>query len=409
MRGPLAVLCLVIASLVMASFVVATVSASVPIDTSNPDVSGARIQSGPSRVADAWTAADMRAAVPATVPSPAAAAFDLPDFGGATASAGGGTFIPGDPSARPLRAHGKVFFRLGDQEYVCSGTVVSSKGRNVVMTAGHCVYDRETSSYASELVFVPAYDGGAANQAPFGVRTASAVFTSSVYAEQGRLSHDVGAVVLSKPVEGAVGSRGIAFDLDAASRSFRIFGYPELPSPPFDGNSLVGCDSVEIGRDGSYGRPSPIAAGPCLMQGGSSGGGWITGGGYLNSVVSYGYCDDEPSLCGLIYGPYFSGQAKTLYTYPAVGGAARPTVRFASGPKGATRKRSAKFSFSGSGSTPVSFRCRLDRRSYVKCGSKVIVRRLSPGRHVLRVRSIDQTGQTSGKTARRTFRVLRRS
>jgi hypothetical protein len=115
-----------------------------------------------------------------------------------------------------------------------------------------------------------------------------------------------------------------------------------------------------------------------------------------------------PSLCGVVYGPYFTSQAKELYTYPAVGGSASPTVRIASGPRRGIKVRYARFSFTGSGSTPLSYRCKLDRRDYIRCGSRVIARRLSPGRHVLRVRSVDQTGRFSRRTAVRIFRVLRR-
>jgi hypothetical protein len=211
--------------------------------------------------------------------------------------------------------------------------------------------------------------------------------------------------VLADPIEDRIGARGIAFDLDPGARSFQIFGYPAKPNPPFDGSKLIGCDVETLGRDASVGAPSAIAAGPCSMGPGSSGGGWVTEGGYVNSVVSYGYCSSNPNLCGTTYGPYFTSQALSLYTYPAVGGSVAPTVSFASVPPAKVRGRSVKFRLAGTGSTPIGFRCRLDRRAFVACGPGVRITRLSPGKHVLKVQARDQTGRNS-RVLSRSFRVV---
>ncbi len=352
----------------------------------------------------------MLAARPAQPPDPPEAAFDptgplLETGSGATVSAAEGDFFPTGVESFPLRVHGKIFFRVDGQDFECSGTVVDSNGKNVVFTAGHCVFDRDSGLYAEQLAFVPAFQDGAT---PLGIWPATAVFTTSRYVETGDLSHDIGAVVLEDRIQQDLGARKIAFRLDPANREYTIYGYPGNPDPPYDGGSLVGCDSVTAGRDPVQGSPAPIAAGPCTMEGGASGGGWIAGGGLLSSVVSYTYCGNVPELCGLIFGPYFSQQALDLYTFPAVGGSAAPRVRFASTPPRRIRGNRAKFRLAGSGSTPLTYRCRLDRRSPVSCGRRVVVKRLSPGRHVLRVNSVDQTGKVSPKAAKRTFRVLRR-
>ncbi len=355
-----------------------------------------------------WTMRRMLGAVPVEPPSEPASSFDLDSplatTRSATASAAAdGDFLPSDTEAFPLRVHGKVFFRVDGQDYVCSGTVVHSKGRNVVFTAGHCVFDETSRLYAEELVFVPAYKDGSA---PLGIWPASAVFTTSRFVERGDLSHDIGAVVLEQKIQRDLGARKIAFGLDPRGRSYTIYGYPEEPQPAYDGGSLVGCRSMGEGRDPAQGSPAPVAAAPCLMGEGSSGGGWLTSGGLLNSVVSYGYCGNVPELCGITFGPYFSDQAVDLYTFPAVGGPAEPTVKIKSGPPRRIGVRRAKFRFSGSGSTPVSFRCRLDGRPAFRCGKKTTLRRLGRGRHVLRVRSVDQTGKSSRKAAKKQFRVL---
>jgi hypothetical protein len=370
-------------------------------------VVGSRLESAPEEALGAWTESELREAEPAKPPVRPGEAFDLPDFGDASTSLADGEFLPSDIDQAPLRAHGKVFFRVGEDNYVCSGTVVNSRGRNVVLTAGHCVYNIDRSQYVDELIFIPAYDGNAPESEPFGRWAAAAVFTSRQYAEQGRLTHDIGAVVMQERIQDTVGSRRIAFDLDPTRRPFTIYGYPAAPSPPYDGKIMIGCRSQVTGRDWLGGKPFPIAAEPCDMAGGSSGGGWITSSGYLNSVVSYGYCEPEVSqdFCGTTFGPFFTDQAKAIYTYPAVGGSARPTVKISQGPRGRIGGSRAKFRFEGFGSTPVSFRCRLDRGAYSRCANTTTFKRLRRGPHVLRVYAVDQTGRSSASPATRRFRA----
>lgn len=48
---------------------------------------------------------------------------------------------------------------------------------------------------------------------------------------------------------------------------------------------------------------------PCSMTGGSSGGGWITGG-RLNSVNSFGYRGERD----VMYGPYFGNVEQSVYS-----------------------------------------------------------------------------------------------
>ena len=381
--------------------------------TGDSDVVGAGLQDQPGQTESFWTRQRLLAARPAETPTPPEAAFDIPSPGSAQTSnpgisAADGDFFPTGIQNYPLRVHGMIFFLVGEQAFSCSGTVVDSKGGNVVFTAGHCVYDRDSSAYVDQLIFIPAYKDG---NSPLGIWPATAVFTTSRFAQEGRLSHDVGAVVLENRIQNDLGARKIAFNLDPKDRSFRIFGYPVKPDPPFDGESLAGCRSSAVGRDSGPGKPFPIAAGPCTMGQGSSGGGWITGGGYLNSVVSYSYCDEAPDTCGLTFGPYFKTQALDLYTFPAIGGSAAPTVGLASAPVRRSRRGriSLRFRFTGSGSTPVGFRCKLDGGSPFKCGARTTLRGLSGGRHVLRVHSVDQTGRISPGAVKKTFRVARSS
>ncbi|MEV4162298.1 hypothetical protein [Nonomuraea dietziae] len=73
------------------------------------------------------------------------------------------------------RTIGKVFFvdRKGEYRW-CSATSIQSRHRNLVATAGHCVYEHGRDVFA-KWVFVPGYYQG---KAPFGVFSGAYAFTS---------------------------------------------------------------------------------------------------------------------------------------------------------------------------------------------------------------------------------------
>ncbi|MFD1536061.1 trypsin-like serine peptidase [Nonomuraea guangzhouensis] len=74
------------------------------------------------------------------------------------------------------RTIGKVFFEGRDGKlYYCSGTSVQSQYRNLVATAGHCVYDiAGNDEVVSRWVFVPGYYQG---KTPYGLYVGKQAFT----------------------------------------------------------------------------------------------------------------------------------------------------------------------------------------------------------------------------------------
>ncbi len=215
------------------------------------------------------------------------------------ASAKGTDIEVSNVSAYPNRVQGKVVVQFNsdpNQIYDCSGTMVNSVQRNIVFTAGHCVYDHETSAYPSAMVFIPAYQNG---MEPYGEFSAVSVNTTAGWVNTKSFSYDMGVVQLAGTPEDVIGSRGIAFDLNPVNRKFRIYGYPALPESDYDGERLIRCDAKFSGRDGDGGGGSlalPAGGGSLFMRQGASGGGWITVGNFVNSVTSYGYCDSAPRL-----------------------------------------------------------------------------------------------------------------
>jgi V8-like Glu-specific endopeptidase len=217
------------------------------------------------------------------------------------------------------KTHGKLFLSFGAVDYVCSGTAVNSPSDSLVWTAGHCVYEPGAlGGKADNVQFVPAYKNG---KAPFGEWPADEVNATSQWKNGGVIclpgisfggcgdvSHDLGAVSVDRldgrELHDVVGARGIDFN-GPPDRTYKAYGYPQ--EPPFDGEHMYRCKSSLQGRDNSAGEPKPMRI-RCDMTGGSSGGGWVTGG-KVASVVSYGYSDEPNNL----YGPYQGNAAKSLY------------------------------------------------------------------------------------------------
>lgn len=247
-------------------------------------------------VAAYWTPARMAAATPrgATINPKAPPPGKGPGGGGGGSSA--------DAVQVPAESrHGKVFFTMGGSDYVCSGTATSSSNGDVVTTAGHCL-NEGPGGYAMNFAFVPAYD---TNSRPYGTWVAEELLTTSQWANSGDFNHDVGFAVMAenagRSLTEVVGSYPVAFNL-GYGLDFDAYGYPA--ATPYDGQKLWKCSGV-AGRDT---RGTDDHRLPCSMTGGSSGGGWITGG-TLNSVNSFGYRGEK----NVMYGPYFGTTEQAVY------------------------------------------------------------------------------------------------
>lgn len=311
-----------------------------------------RVAQAPEAVDDYWTPARMAAARPAeellrgvlpatdAVPGEAGRAVTvrpvvrrglLDDLiggllGGGTPPRPRAVEVP-NPEQPPARAHGRVFFTLDGTPYYCSATVVRSKTRRLVVTAGHCAYDR--GQFASRWMFVPAYRQ---KSEPFGRWMAKRiavpkrwqVTTSNADPADDDLRYDVAMVTLrsnkGKRIQQVVGARGIGFN-KARDRVYQAFGYPAIS--PFDGERPYMCVSSYEGTDDKFAPPRPLRV-DCDMTAGASGGGLVVGGRTLVSVVSYSYhCPPGlpilgDLLCsnpekGKLFGPYFGSTIRKLY------------------------------------------------------------------------------------------------
>lgn len=247
------------------------------------------------RVEDYWTPARMKSAIPV-------GAKVNPNKGKPGGGTSGGTAVPQPPQPR----FGKVFFTEGRTNYVCSGTATTSGNGDVVTTAGHCV-NEGPGAFVTNFAFVPAYDNGAA---PYGTWTAQTLITTPQWAGYGDFNYDVGFAVMlengTQSLTDLVGGYDITFD-QARGLTYQAFGYPA--ARPFDGKTLWSCTGAVVQDTFGGSQDQGLA---CNMTGGSSGGGWITGG-KLNSVTSFGYT----GVKNVLFGPYFGSAVQTAYNSAA--------------------------------------------------------------------------------------------
>jgi V8-like Glu-specific endopeptidase len=235
-------------------------------------------------------------------------------------------WLTGDTAGRGLRlvhggpvaaAVGKVFFTLGDSDFVCSGALVASKHAYVVLTAAHCVRNSR-GQWATNWTFVPGYHDGTD---PYGQYTARRFFVSPRWTGPDTASerYDV-AFVQVTPVKldgarsrGASAPAGLPIRFEAsqtvAPSLAYVLGYPALP--PYSGLYANYC----AGRAaGSATRPGSVHT-SCLMTAGDSGGPWLSGfspqagAGTITAVTAYKLSGNLRTLYGAVLGP----SARALY------------------------------------------------------------------------------------------------
>jgi hypothetical protein len=270
---------------------------------------------GAAQAPSYWTPERMRGATP----------LDGPPAGGessksATAVA---SSIPPDQEipasldlTYPFRIHGRLFLRFGSDDASCSATVVTSFSRNLILTAGHCVVEPTTAGpfWATDVAFVPAYRNGSA---PLGIYPATRVGAVSLWAFEGAIEFDLGAVNLAPgpggEIQDVLGSRGVTFNHNPKkykNKVFELFGYPAEPSPDYDGERPILCITPFSGFEQFTGS---VTVTPCHQQQGSSGGGWVLNDSLVNSVTSHAGCSVAGLSCATIAGTYFGDLAFDLW------------------------------------------------------------------------------------------------
>jgi V8-like Glu-specific endopeptidase len=161
---------------------------------------------------------------------------------------------------------GALFVRDSDGDHFCTASVVSSPGRDLLVTAAHCINGGDGSGYRSDIVFIPDYRDGVA---PYGIWTPARLLVAPGWASSADPDLDVGFVVLEphdgRNIEQVLGANTLFFN--AGYRNLvRVTGYPQSSDEPITCKNWTteqSATQLEFSCDG--------------FTGGTSGSPWIAG------------------------------------------------------------------------------------------------------------------------------------
>ena len=219
------------------------------------------------------------------------------------------TTTPLDATAPVNRSIGKLFLSHPSGVGKCTAVVVDAPNQSTLLTAGHCL-NSATNGGTTSARFVPGYHDGIE---PFGGWTSARLAQAAPWAASRNSRFDFAFVVVGrnragKAVEDVVGALPIAFN-QPRNQAYRLFGFPEDPTPPYDGQRLWACDSSYGGdvADALSGPPRMLAG--CDFQDEASGGPWLSAQGAVASVISAG----SQSHPDIISGPYLGDEAAAFF------------------------------------------------------------------------------------------------
>jgi V8-like Glu-specific endopeptidase len=127
---------------------------------------------------------------------------------------------------------GALFVRQGSADHFCTASVVASPGRDLLITAAHCINGGNGSGYRQDIVFIPDYRNG---QAPLGVWAVRRLLVAPGWAADANPDLDVGFVILEshdgQNIEDILGANRLAFD-PPYQDLVRVTGYPASGDAP---------------------------------------------------------------------------------------------------------------------------------------------------------------------------------
>ena len=142
-----------------------------------------------------------------------------------------GQSVNAHPAAVALRV-GALFVREAGGDHFCTASVVASPGRDLLITAAHCINGGKGGSYRQDIVFIPDYRDG---QAPFGIWTVKQLLVAPQWISGSDPSLDVGFVTLDphdgQNIEDVLGANQLGID-SGYQYLVRVTGYPASTDAP---------------------------------------------------------------------------------------------------------------------------------------------------------------------------------
>ncbi|MFE0638547.1 trypsin-like serine peptidase [Streptomyces sp. NPDC058866] len=226
-------------------------------------------------------------------------------------SAQPGTTLPPavtPPPGGPAAFTGALFTNGLDSDHFCTATVVHSPGRNLIVTAGHCLLAGQQGD--GTAVFAPAY---ANDTAPYGTWKIEEVFEDDRWAEGTDDDYDLAFATLAPDAQGReiedVTGAAVLDTTGRAGEEVTVTGYPADRKIPRT------CTATAV-RESATQQRFDCADFP----GGTSGSAWIAGDGRIIGILTGGDTDDVST--STVLGEY----AASLYA-KATSGAPANTPR----------------------------------------------------------------------------------
>ena len=217
-------------------------------------------------------------------------------------------------SGQPATAHptqlslrvGALFEHDSGGDHFCTASVVASPGRDLLITAAHCINGGKNGGYRQDIVFIPDYRDG---QEPYGVWSPAQLLVAPQWMNSSDPEFDEGFIVL-KPndgtnIEEVLGANQLGID-PAYQNRVRVTGYPASEDAP------VTCVNKT-----SEQSPTQLRLECDGFTGGTSGSPWVTGfntktrTGTIVGVLG-GY-EEGGNTEGVSYSSYLGKEVQQLY------------------------------------------------------------------------------------------------
>lgn len=160
--------------------------------------------------------------------------------------------------AEPFRYAVKLVMRLNQGMAMCSGTMI---GRHTVLTAGHCVYNRDYGGWVTELSVTPAAGGRSMAHSeyisPYGTVRAASLTASAAWLNREDFKYDTAIVRLEENLGDYTGWMDLEWSRNSYAGRINFAGYPGASGRTGDwlyrdsaliqaGDQYLICHSTEI-------------------------------------------------------------------------------------------------------------------------------------------------------------------
>lgn len=244
------------------------------------------------RVQEYWTPERKAAALP----EPGCQTDELQETSGDVSSATDPELA--DTTQMPFAAGGKLFFSLNNQDYVASAEILCQS--NIVLTAAHCVQDKDSGALCDNFLFERCYSNGKSLEC----LTFQTVALKTYWHEQKKWKWDYALAILNDM--STLASPLTYSTENVVGKQLTAFGYPTNYE---DGERMVRIDGTADARgDGT------LVINGDKMRNGCSGGAWVLQG--ENIVVGINSFSPSSGSSSVYVGsPVLDTEFDSLYQY----------------------------------------------------------------------------------------------